>query len=69
MKSFASFAAGEADAGAGHCAADLRVSRAQVAMFIMRQRLIRALSVSLQGMRNAMRQAAQLREQQGENQQ
>ena len=65
MKYFASFAAGEAEAAAADHAADMSISRTQAAMFVMRQRLIRVLPLFRQYVRNAMRQAAQLREQQG----
>ena len=69
MQRFEIFTAGEADAIAADCAADLSISRAQIAMFVMRKRLIRALRLFSQCVRNTMHQAAQLRKQQGENQQ
>ncbi len=69
MQCFEIFTAGEADAAATDRAADLRKSIAQIAMLVMRQRLIRALRLFIQRVRNTMHQAAQLREQQGENQQ
>lgn len=69
MQCFEIFTAGEADAAVTDCAADLSISRAQIAMLVMRQRLIRALRLFSQCVRNTMHHAAQLREQQGENQQ
>ena len=69
MQCFEIFTAGEADVAATDCTADLSISRAQIAMFVMRQRLIRALRLFSQCVRNAMHQTTQLREQQGENQQ
>ena len=69
------FTTGEADAIAANRTADLRKCIAQIAMLILRQRLIRALRLSSRlrcsnrTMRNTMHQAAQLREQQSENQQ
>ena len=69
MQCFASLAAGEAEAAAADRTADMGICRAKIAMFVMRQRLIRAMRLFRQRMRNAMRQAAHLREQQGENQQ
>jgi hypothetical protein len=55
----------ERDVAAANCAADLRIDRAQVAMLVMRQRLI--LRLLGQYMRNAVRYRALLCEQQGEN--
>lgn len=69
MKCFASFAAGEVDVIAANSTADMGISRTQAAMLVVRQRLIRAFPLFRQCMRNTMRQAAKLREQQGENQQ
>ncbi len=69
MKCFASFAAGEVDVIAANSTADMGISRTQAAMLVVRQRLIRAVPLFRQCMRNTMGQAAKLREQQGKNQQ
>ena len=63
------FTAGEIEAAASNGTADMGISHTQIAMFIMRQRLIRVLPLCRQCVCYAVRQAAQLREQQGENQQ
>jgi len=57
--------AGKVDAVAAYRAADLRIHSAQIAVLVMRQRLI----LLLQRMRDTMRQTTQLYKQQGEDQQ
>ena len=57
----------KSNAVAADCTADLRISRAQVAVLVVRQRLLRTLF--RQCVCDAMRQAAQLCEQQGGYQQ
>ncbi len=57
----------KADAAAAYRAADLCIGRAEVAMFVVRQGLIRSLIC--QRMCNAMRKTAHLCEQQGGDQQ
>ena len=69
MKCFASIAAAEIDAIAANCTANMGKSRTHATMFVVRQRLIIALPLFRQCVRNTMRQAAKLREQQGNNQQ
>jgi hypothetical protein len=54
---------------ADDCTADLRISGTLVTVFVMRQRLIGALRCFRQDVRDSMRQAAHLSEQQGEDQQ
>lgn len=69
MQCFEILTAGETDAAAADSAADLCVNHALIAIFVMRQRLIRALGWFGPEVRNAVRQAAHLREQQGKDQQ
>ncbi|HET7833389.1 MAG TPA: hypothetical protein VFK88_10545 [Gallionella sp.] len=63
MQRFAIRMADVVKARAGQRASDVRIGSAQVAMFlIIGQRLIRALRVFFKGVRNTVREAAQLRE-------
>jgi hypothetical protein len=68
MQRFEVLAAGETDAAAADCAADLPVSRALVAVLVVRKRLFGTLRLPGNYVRNAVRQTARLREQQGKNQ-
>lgn len=69
IRRFEIFTAGKTDAAAADSAADLCISLALIAILVMRQRLLRALGLFGPDVRNAMRQAAHLREQQGKDQQ
>lgn len=62
MQRFEIFTAGEIDGVAADSAADLPISRALAAILVMRQCVIRALRLSGDNVRNAVRQAAHLRE-------
>lgn len=63
---FTIFAAGEIIAATADCTAELRIGRTQIAMLAMWQRLV--LRLLRHRVRDAVRQAAQLRKQQGKNQ-
>ena len=56
----------EMDTAAADCVADLRIGRAQLALLVVRQRLV--LRLLCQRVRDAVRQRSLLGEQQGEEQ-
>ena len=69
VECLAVFTDGKIDGTAADCAADLPISRALAAILVMRQCVIRALRLSGDNVRNAVRQAAHPREQQGKGEQ